>query len=91
MLTKALASVLGVHGIRVNVVLPGAIDTDMSREMSDDPEVKKYYEVRTPLRRIAQPSEVAAAIAFLLSDDASYYSSSELLVDGGFTTNAEYL
>lgn len=91
MLTKALASVLGEHGIRVNVVLPGAIDTDMSAEMSDDPEMRKYYEERTPLRRIADPSEVASVIAFLLSDDASYCSSSELLIDGGFTTNAEYL
>ncbi len=91
MLTKSLASVLGEHGIRVNTVLPGAIDTDMSAEMMKDPEVRKYYEERTPLKRIAKPSEVATAIAFLLSDDASYCNSSELLVDGGFTTNAEYL
>ncbi len=91
MLTKSLASVLGEHGIRINTVLPGAIDTDMSAEMSKDPEVRKYYEERTPLKRIAKPSEVATVIAFLLSDDASYCTSSELLVDGGFTANAEYL
>jgi NAD(P)-dependent dehydrogenase (short-subunit alcohol dehydrogenase family) len=91
MLTKALASVLGEHGIRVNCVLPGSIATDMSAELLGDPVTLKYYEERTPLRRIAGPEEVAAAIAFLLSDDASYCTSSELLVDGGFITNAEYL
>lgn len=91
MLTKALASVLGEHGIRVNCVLPGSIATDMSAELLGDPVTLKYYEERTPLQRIAAPEEVAAAIAFLLSDDASYCTSSELLVDGGFITNAEYL
>ena len=63
----------------------------MSAELLGDPVTLKYYEERTPLRRIAGPEEVAAAIAFLLSDDASYCTSSELLVDGGFITNAEYL
>jgi NAD(P)-dependent dehydrogenase (short-subunit alcohol dehydrogenase family) len=91
MLTKALASVLGEHGIRVNVVLPGAIATDMAAELLDDPDVLKYYEERIPLHRVAEPREVAGAIAFLLSDDASYCTSSELLVDGGFITNAEYM
>jgi NAD(P)-dependent dehydrogenase (short-subunit alcohol dehydrogenase family) len=91
MLTKALASVVGEHGIRVNCVLPGAIATDMSAELLSDPKLLKYYKERTPLRRIAEPEEVAGAIAFLLSDDASYCTSSELLVDGGFITNAEYL
>jgi NAD(P)-dependent dehydrogenase (short-subunit alcohol dehydrogenase family) len=91
MLTKSLASVLGEHGIRVNVVLPGAIATDMAAELLDDPEVLAYYQERIPLHRIADPREVAGAIAFLLSDDASYCTSSELLVDGGFITNAEYM
>jgi NAD(P)-dependent dehydrogenase (short-subunit alcohol dehydrogenase family) len=50
-----------------------------------------YYEERTPLRRIARRKEAAGAIAFFLSDDASYCTSSELLVDGGFITNVEYL
>lgn len=90
MLTKALAAVLGPHGIRVNCVLPGAILTPMSKELLD-PTVpaRKYYEDRTPLGRIGQPEEIAGAIAFLLSDEASYISSSELLIDGGFITNAE--
>lgn len=90
MLTKSLAAVLGEHGIRVNSVLPGAILTNMSKELLDPgAESREYYETRTPLGRIGEPEEVATVIAFLLSDDASYMTSSEVLVDGGFITNAE--
>jgi len=90
MLTKSLAAVLGEHGIRVNSVLPGAIMTNMSWELLDpEAESREYYETRTPLGRIGEPEEVATVIAFLLSDDASYMTSSEVLVDGGFITNAE--
>jgi L-rhamnose 1-dehydrogenase len=90
MMTKALAQVLAPHGIRVNVVLPGAILTDMSWELLDPKsESRKYYESRIPMGRIAAPEEIAGPVAFLLSDDASYITSSELLVDGGFITNAE--
>jgi NAD(P)-dependent dehydrogenase (short-subunit alcohol dehydrogenase family) len=90
MMTKALAQVLGPHGIRVNVVLPGTILTDMSWELLDpNSESRKYYESRIPLGRIADPDEVAGPVAFLLSDEASYITSSELLVDGGFITSAE--
>jgi len=91
MLTKSLASVLGEHGIRVNTVLPGAIATDMAEPFLKDKPVLKYYKERIPLHRIGEPDEIAGAVAFLLSDDASYCTSSELLVDGGFITNAEYL
>jgi len=90
MLTKSLAAVLGEHGIRVNSVLPGAILTNMSKELLDpQAESREYYETRTPLGRIGEPEEIATVIAFLLSDDASYMTSSEVLVDGGFITNAE--
>lgn len=89
MLGKALGSVLGKHGIRVNVVEPGAVDTNMSAGMLDMPEVMKYYLDRIALQRVAAPSELAASIAFLLSDDASYVTSAALLVDAGFIVNAE--
>ena len=49
----------------------------------------KYYKERIPLHRAAQPEELAAAITFLLSDDASYVTAATLLVDGGFIVNAE--
>lgn len=90
MLTKALAAVLGPHGIRVNAVLPGAILTPMSQDLLiPGSESRKYYESRIPLGRIGEAREIASAVAFLLSDDASYITSAELLVDGGFITNAE--
>jgi NAD(P)-dependent dehydrogenase (short-subunit alcohol dehydrogenase family) len=90
MLTKGLAAALGPHNIRVNCVLPGAILTDMSAELVDPAApARAYYESRIPLGRIGDPEEIAGPVAFLLSDDASYITSSELLVDGGFITNAE--
>ena len=90
MMSKALALELAPHGIRVNSVLPGPILTDMSAELLvPESESRKYYEKRVPLGRIGEPSEIAGAVAFLLSDDASFITSAELLVDGGFITNAE--
>ena len=89
MLGKALGSVLGAHGIRVNVVEPGAVETNMSAPMLDMPDVMKYYTDRIALHRIAKPAELAATVAFLLSDDASYVTSAALLVDAGFIVNAE--
>ena len=61
----------------------------MSAPMLDAPDVMKYYTDRIALHRIAEPSELAATIAFLLSDDASYVTSATLLVDAGFIVNAE--
>ena len=89
MLGKALGSVLGTHGIRVNVVEPRAVRTNMSAPMFEMPDVVKYYEDRIALHRVAEPSELAATVAFLLSDDASYVTSASLLVDAGFIVNAE--
>jgi L-rhamnose 1-dehydrogenase len=89
MLGKALGSVLGEHSIRVNVVEPGAVRTNMSAPMFDYPEVVKYYNERIALHRVGEPEELAGAIAFLLSDDASYITSATLLVDAGFIVNAE--
>jgi NAD(P)-dependent dehydrogenase (short-subunit alcohol dehydrogenase family) len=89
MLAKALGAVLGSQGIRVNAVEPGAVATNMSASLLDMPDVLKYYQERIALHRIADPSELASVIAFLLSDDASYVTSATLLVDAGFIVNAE--
>jgi NAD(P)-dependent dehydrogenase (short-subunit alcohol dehydrogenase family) len=89
MLAKALGSVVGAHGIRVNCVEPGSVLTNMSAPMMDEPEILKYYVDRIALHRIGDPSEMAAVIAFLLSDDASYVTSATLLADAGFIVNAE--
>ena len=59
MLGKALGSVLGEHGIRVNVVEPGAVATNMSAAMFDAPEVVKYYNDRIALHRVGEPEELA--------------------------------
>jgi NAD(P)-dependent dehydrogenase (short-subunit alcohol dehydrogenase family) len=89
MLAKALGRDLGEHGIRVNAVEPGWVKTNMSAPMMDDPAVLRYYTERVALHRGGEPAELAAAIAWLLSPDASYVTSATLLVDGGFIVNAE--
>ena len=90
MLGKSLGSVLGNHHIRVNVVEPGAIKTNMSAPLLEAAaEIRKYYDDRIALHRIGEPQELAGPIAFLLSDDASYITGATLLVDAGFIVNAE--
>jgi NAD(P)-dependent dehydrogenase (short-subunit alcohol dehydrogenase family) len=89
MLVKALGCDLGSRGIRVNAVEPGWVKTPMSEPLLDAPDVLKYYVDRIPLHRGAEPSELAGAIAFLLSPDASYVNAATLLVDAGFIVNAE--
>jgi NAD(P)-dependent dehydrogenase (short-subunit alcohol dehydrogenase family) len=89
MLAKALGCDLGAHGIRMNAVEPGWVKTNMSAPLMEDPVAMKYYTERIALHRGAEPAELAATIAFLLSDDASYVTSATLLADGGFIVNAE--
>src|ERR1700685_411398 len=88
-LANALGCDPGAHGIRVTAVEPGWTRTPMSAPMMDDPAVVKYYTDRIALHRGAQPTELAATIAYLLSPDASYVTAATLLVDGGFIVNAE--
>ena len=89
MLAKALACDLGAHGIRVNAVEPGWVKTPMSEPLTADAGALRYYTERVALHRGGEPPELAAAIAWLLSPDASYVTSATLLVDGGFIVNAE--
>jgi NAD(P)-dependent dehydrogenase (short-subunit alcohol dehydrogenase family) len=89
MLAKALACNLGEHGIRVNAVEPGWVMTPMSAPMMEDAAVVKYYTDRVAIHRGGQPEELASAIAYLLSPEASYVTAATLLVDGGFIVNAE--
>lgn len=89
MLGKSLGAVLGEHGIRVNVVEPGLIRTKMSQPLFESKDDLKYYTERIALHRAGEPEELAAVVAFLLSDDASYLTSATLLADAGFIVNAE--
>jgi len=90
MMSKALARDLGKYNIRVNSILPGAIRTNMSKGLFEDEEALRFYTERAALGRVGEANEIASAAAFLLSDDASYITSAELLVDGGLLVNAEY-
>ncbi|MDQ7069219.1 MAG: SDR family NAD(P)-dependent oxidoreductase [Rhodobacterales bacterium] len=89
-LTKTSACDLGGYGIRVNAVCPGLIETGMTKPVFDYARGKGITErlgERCELRRYGNPSEIAAAIAFLASDDASYITGQALAVDGGNTAS----
>ncbi len=79
--TKSVAREMARYGIRVNAVMPGLIDTPMARSLRADILEKKINEI--PLKRVGHPKEVARAVIFLSSDDASYITGACLQVDGG--------
>lgn len=93
MFTKCLGLELARHNIRCNVVSPGSTDTPMLRSMwSDTYEAQAVidgapgmFRVGIPLNRIGSPEDVAAAVLFLLSDEARHITMHELCVDGGAT------
>jgi glucose 1-dehydrogenase len=71
MLTRNVAFEVADKGIHVNAIAPGAIATDMNRDTFDDPEKKKQEEQDIPMRRMAQPEEIAKVALFLASSDAA--------------------
>jgi meso-butanediol dehydrogenase / (S,S)-butanediol dehydrogenase / diacetyl reductase len=86
--TRSLAVDYGHDGVRVNAVAPGFIATPASLRVLDArPGVEDIYRDRIPLGRIGQPAEIAAAVAFLASADASYITGVTLTVDGGLTAS----
>lgn len=89
-LTKSIAGELGKHGIRANAVCPGFTDTPLvedSLQARDDPEAaREALEKQYALRRIGEPEEIADAILFLASDEASFVTGHSLVVDGGYSS-----
>jgi 3-oxoacyl-[acyl-carrier protein] reductase len=79
--TKAVALEVGSRGITVNVVAPGLIETDMTHAMAD--KAREQWASRIPLQRLGTPDDVAAAVCFLASDEASYITGQVLAVNGG--------
>lgn len=81
---KSIATALGPHGITVNAVMPGAILTDLSRpQFLASAEVERSYVDKIPVGRLGAPEDVAAAVGFLASNEASYINGATLVVDGG--------
>ncbi|WP_242095514.1 MULTISPECIES: SDR family oxidoreductase [unclassified Sphingomonas] len=85
-LTRAMAMDHGKDGVRVNAVNPTFTDTGMTSDMKDEATVAKFLE-RIPMRRIGQPEDIAAAMAFLASEDAGFITGVNLPVDGGLTAS----
>jgi NAD(P)-dependent dehydrogenase (short-subunit alcohol dehydrogenase family) len=82
-LTQALAAEYGAQGIRVNAVLPGAVDTPMYRDMNDTAESQTFITNLHALKRVATPEELARSVLYLASDDSSFVTGTASLVDGG--------
>jgi NAD(P)-dependent dehydrogenase (short-subunit alcohol dehydrogenase family) len=82
-LTQALAAEYGPQGVRVNAVLPGAVDTEMYRDMNGSHESQAFITGLHALKRVAKPEEVARSVLYLASDDSSFVTGTASLIDGG--------
>jgi NAD(P)-dependent dehydrogenase (short-subunit alcohol dehydrogenase family) len=85
LMTRAFTSEWGKHGINVNAVGPTLIVTDMTRELSEDPQFRDVYMHKLPPGRFGRPEEVAAAVVFLAGPGSDFVHGQQLMVDGGYT------
>lgn len=84
LLTQAAAREVAPSGVRVNAIAPGTVETDLTRGLASADQLEQLAHTRVPLGRLGHPQEIAAAVAFLLSDAASYITGTVLVVDGGW-------
>jgi NAD(P)-dependent dehydrogenase (short-subunit alcohol dehydrogenase family) len=84
-LTKSLAVEWARHGIRVNAVSPGFMDTPMARPYFEDPKLGGMWMERVPLGRPGRPEELGPLVVFLASEGSSYMTGANVVVDGGYT------
>ncbi|MBR1219249.1 SDR family oxidoreductase [Bradyrhizobium sp. U87765 SZCCT0131] len=84
-LTQTLAAEFGAQNVRVNAILPGAVETDMFRAANDTPEKAGFVTSLHALKRVAQPDELARSVLYLASDDAAFVTGTASLVDGGLS------
>ncbi|MGI9520545.1 MAG: SDR family NAD(P)-dependent oxidoreductase [Hyphomicrobiaceae bacterium] len=82
-LTRSMAVALAPHGIRVNAVGPGTIETPQTKGVMKDGDIREKALTRTPLGRLGQPAEIAAIVAWLASDQSSYVTGETIYADGG--------
>lgn len=86
-LTRAAAAEYGARGIRVNAVLPGIVRTPMIARLSEEPAFRAFFaklKDRHPIGRFGDPAEIGSAVAWLLSDSASFVNGAAMAVDGGY-------
>ncbi|HXF64600.1 MAG TPA: SDR family oxidoreductase, partial [Caldilineaceae bacterium] len=85
-LTMTMALELAPYNIRVNSVCPGLIKTPLTRSTYTDPQATAEYLTKIPMNRFGEPEEVAAAVAYLASEDSGFITGAQLVIDGGQLT-----
>lgn len=84
-MTQTLAVELGPQGVRVNAIAPGFVDTKLASAVVQNESLNERVVGLTPLKRIAQPEEIAGAVVYLVSDASSYMTGHTMVIDGGMT------
>ena len=86
-LSKAAAIEYASQGIRVNALAPGLVETAMTKQWFDDPNIRSHFLANSPIGRLAQPEEMAGMVLFLCSDFASFAAGQTCVIDGGYTAH----